>query len=469
MREVPVEPVTLAPYRQVFGAERTSALFAAADRVRERLGGRTVWHINSTDAGGGVAELLSSLVPLARAIGMDTRWLAIDGDAEFFEVAKRLCTRLYGAPGDAGRLGPAELARFREVNADNAAGLGDWIAPGDLVIVHDAQPAGLVDAARSLGATVVWWGHVGRDEPNEHTRDGWAFLRPFVEAADATVFLSAGLVPDWAPHPMVINPSIDPCAAKNLALDADQVTTVLGGIGVLDAADGFPVTTKSPLGGPVRIHRPAAVVRDGPPPAPDVPMVVQVSRWDELKDMAGVLDAFVATRDPTAHLTLAGAEVDGVCDDPQATRMFEQCHRRWAELPADLRRRCQLVCLPMADLRENAIMVNALQRHAAVVVQKSLAEGFGLTATEAMWKSRPVLASAVGGLCDQVVDGDSGLLIDDPHDIDATARALRRLLSDRTFAAKLGGNAHRRVAGNFLSDRHLLDWARLFEHATEVA
>ena len=219
-----------------------------------------------------------------------------------------------------------------------------------------------------------------------------------------------------------------------------------------------------PVGPPVTVTRPATVLRAGPPPPASARMVVQVSRWDRLKDMTGVLDAFVAAGDPDSWLTLAGSAVDGVSDDPEAAEMYEQCRARWAALPAQLRSRVQLVCLPMADLRENALVVNALQQHATVVVQKSLAEGFGLTATEAMWKSRPVVVSAVGGLRDQVTAEQTGLLVDDPQDIAATGGAIRRLLADPDLAARLGAAARARVTERFLPDRHLLDWAAVISN-----
>jgi trehalose synthase len=195
-----------------------------------------------------------------------------------------------------------------------------------------------------------------------------------------------------------------------------------------------------------------------------MPMVVQLSRWDRLKDMTGVLEAFVAADVPDSYLTLAGPEVDQVADDPEAAAQFEECRRAWSRLAPAERARVQLLCLPMADSRENAVVVNALQRHATVVLQKSLAEGFGLTATEAMWKGPPVLASATGGLREQITDGESGLLVDDPTDIETVAAGIRRLLGDPQLAAALGAGARARVGQRFLSDRHLLAWAELIEN-----
>jgi trehalose synthase len=463
MREVPIPPVPVQPYHKVFGDDRMTSLRAAADRVGALLRGRTVWNVNSTDTGGGVAELLRSLLPLARAGGVDVRWLVIEGDQEFCTIAKRLCVWIYGSAGDDGELGPAQRRHFRRSTEANADELAKRIRPGDIVIVHDPQPAGLIEFVRARGAKVVWRCHIGSDEPNGHTRDGWAFLRPFVEHADVTVFGTERHVPAWAPCPQIISPSIDPCSPKNAPLAAETVTSVLAAIGVLSGPGQRPITVPVPMGEPVVIRRPAQIIRDGPVPPATMPMVLQVSRWDPLKDMAGVLRAFVAAGDVAAHLVLAGADVSSIADDPQASAPLDECRRVWAALPSEHRRRVQLVCLPMADLRENALMVNALQRHAAVVVQKSLAEGFGLTATEALWKARPMLASAVGGLRDQVVDGECGVVLDDPANLTEAATGIRTLLSDREYADRLGGNARRRVAQRFLPDQHLLAWARTLE------
>ncbi|MEU8247745.1 glycosyltransferase [Nonomuraea sp. NPDC048916] len=463
MREVQFRQIPLAPYRQVLGDERVARLRDDAGRVGGMLNGRRIWNVNSTAAGGGVAELLHVLGPLSRAVGLDVRWLVIDGDPEFYAIAKRLVSRLYGIAGDGGPLGPAELRHYQRAIDANAGWLAELVGPGDVVIVHDAQPAGLIEKARKRGATVVWRCHIGSDRQNEHTRDGGAFVSRFVQAADATVFSTPGHVPDWAPRPQIIAPSIDPCGPKNMALSGEDAVSILGAAGILDGGPGLPVTVPAPIGPDVEVRRPALVLRDGPPPPPDLPMVVQVSRWDRLKDMGGVLDAFVASG-VDGYLSLAGADLGGVVDDPEAKELYEECVRAWRALPPEHRRRCQLLCLPMADLRENAVVVNALQQHATVVVQKSLAEGFGLTATEAMWKSRPLLASAVGGLRDQVLDGETGLLLADPWDVDAAASQIRRLFTDRELARRLGDRAREWVHQRYLPDRQLLDWAQVIEN-----
>jgi trehalose synthase len=195
---------------------------------------------------------------------------------------------------------------------------------------------------------------------------------------------------------------------------------------------------------------------------PDVPMVVQISRWDPLKDMAGVMHAFAEHVEDgvEAQLVLAGPNVSGVADDPEAAEVLDDCITQWRELPHECRSRIVLACLPMADSEENAVMVNALQRHAAVVVQKSLEEGFGLTVAEAMWKARPLVASRVGGIQDQVVDGVTGVLIE-PTDGAALGRAVGELLADPDRANAMGAAGKERVRERFLGNRHLLQYAEM--------
>ena len=217
-------------------------------------------------------------------------------------------------------------------------------------------------------------------------------------------------------------------------------------------------------GSPGRINRHVDIVQSGPAARAEAPLVVQVSRWDTMKDMSGVMEGFAKYVDSAlgAHLGLAGPAVRGVADDPEAAQVYDECIERWRGLPHAIRGRVHLACVPLADPDENAAIVNALQRHASVVVQKSLAEGFGLTVAEAMWKSRPIVASAVGGICDQVTDGEHGLLIEDPHDLPAFGAAVERLLRDPQGAARLGSNARTRAASEFLGDRHLEQYGHLF-------
>jgi trehalose synthase len=212
------------------------------------------------------------------------------------------------------------------------------------------------------------------------------------------------------------------------------------------------------------IVRTASILAEDDAPDSLDNLVVQVSRWDTLKDMRGVMAGFASrvVGRVDAHLALVGPSTEGVADDPEEVEVFEACVADWHALPVEARRRIRLVSLPMDDLEENAAMVNAIQRSAAVIAQKSLAEGFGLTVSEGMWKGKPVVASRVGGITDQVVAG-TGLLLDDPRDLVAVGAALATQLGRPDEIARLGDNARDHVTRHFLGDRHLLQWAALID------
>ena len=434
-----------------------------APRMRDGLQGHSVVNINSTATGGGVAEMLQVLLPFSRGAGVDTRWLVVDADADFFALTKRIHHRMHGSAGDGGPLGPAEREHYEQVLRENSEQLAATVAPGDVVIIHDPQPAGLAAAVKSWGIPVVWRCHVGIGEQNEHTKGAWDFMRPYLEPyVDAYVFTRAEYAPDWVPKDrlFVIKPSIDPLAPKNQPMDAQTVVGALGHVGIIDARPDDPVMFARSDGSPGRIRHFADVIRTGPAPTADHPLVVQVSRWDPLKDMLGVMHGFVEhVLDGTeAHLVLAGPVVSAVADDPEAAEVLEQVFGAWRQLPHTARSRVQLVCLPLTDVEENAAIVNALQRHASVVVQKSLAEGFGLTVTEAMYKSAPIVASAVGGIVDQITDGVSGRLVADPTDLAEFGAAVSGLLADPAAARELGRAAHDRAVADFLPDTSLELW-----------
>jgi trehalose synthase len=456
----------------LIGVERMARFEQAAEIARETLAGSSVLNVNSTGVGGGVAEMLQTLLAYARGGGIDARWLVIEGDPAFFAITKRIHNGLYGSAGDGGELGQAERRHYEDVLRANAHELRAVIRPGDVVLIHDPQPAGLVTAARSAGARVVWRCHVGIDDPNEWSDRAWAFLRPYLEEVNAIVASRSAFAPPWADPAQVhvIRPSIDPFSAKNEPISTRNAQLTLSYVGLLDGGietpPAVPFTRRD--GSPGRINRRVDIVQTGPPVPADVPLVVQVSRWDRMKDMAGVMRGFVEHVEPSlgAHLLLCGPVVTGVADDPEAAEVLDECTGLWRELPHAARSRVHLACLPMADPDENASIVNAIQRHASVVVQKSHAEGFGLTVAEAMWKHRPVVASAVGGIVDQIENGTHGLLVDDPADLLAFGAAVESLLRDPDAAAQLGRNAHRRVTDEFLGDRHLEQYGLLFEQLT---
>jgi trehalose synthase len=337
------------------------------------------------------------------------------------------------------------------------------VRPGDVVILHDAQTAGLVAALGARGATVVWRCHIGADAVNGHVEEAWEFLRGWLEAADAFVFSRRPHVHARMPEQKVaiIPPSIDPLSPKNQPLDTAVVRATLGRIGFLDPVAGVAPRFRRRDGSPGAVSRTAGFPRRGAVPTGDTPLIVQVSRWDRLKDMAGVLRAFADDVPPPVHLALVGPAVEGVADDPEGAAVLGDCVAAYDRLPRSMRACVHLVSLPVDDPDENAVAVNAFQRHATVVVQKSLQEGFGLTVTEAMLKARPIVASRVGGIQDQIRHQREGLLVDDPTDLVGFAAAANRLLADPSLPRRLGAAARSRAVAEFVGDRHLTRYANL--------
>ncbi len=466
IEEVRVAPRPLDLLTPFISEERQHHIAAAAEAARRMLDGRAVININSTARGGGVAELVQALCGYARGAGVDSRWLVIEGDEEFFRITKRAHNNLHGEPGDGGPLREAERALYERVLAENAASLAPRIRPGDIVILHDPQTAGLAPAMLAGGARVIWRSHVGSERHDEVVRAGWDFLRPYIQMADVSIFSLAEYAPEWLEPAAVrvINPSIDPASAKSQDISGADARQILRQVGLLDG----PPPARPPLfrredGSPSPVTRRVELVSEGDLPRAADPVVAQIARWDALKDMAGVMRAFAGmeSRPRDAHLFLVGPTVGGVADDPEAGRVLAACAAGWRALPDEQRRRVHLVSVPMDDREENAAVINAIQRHAAVIVQKSLAEGFGLTVTEAMWKGKAVIASGVGGIRHQIIDGESGILLPDAADLAACGRAMRELLLNPALAERLGAAARERARHNFLPDRHLLQYAEL--------
>jgi len=470
IEEVNVSPIPLDKFAPYVGDNAVATVRKAGQALRERLAGHVVWNVNSTARGGGVAELLRSLLAYARSVGIDTRWLVIGGNPDFFRVTKRLHNALHGEPGDGTPLDDAAHDIYDQTTRENLPEVLALVKPGDVVILHDPQTAGLIGPLAAHGAKVIWRCHIGHDTDHPQVMTGWQFLDRYFEGASRFVFSRKTYIPDKLNHhrSRIIPPSIDPLSAKNQPMAEDVVRSILTHTGLVaqPSSDVVPSFVRED-GSPGRVDRAADVMRLGPAPSFDVPLVIQVSRWDRLKDHGGVMRGFAAMVDafPTteAELLLVGPNVHAVADDPEGAEVFAEIVDEWRALPRGTRQRVHLVNLPMADIEENAAIVNALQRHAAVIVQKSLREGFGLTVTEAMWKARPVLASAVGGIQDQIVAGESGVLLEDPTDLDAFARQLGAVLTDPALAARLGEGARERVRDRFLGVHSLLNYAALID------
>jgi trehalose synthase len=460
------EPVhAMAPQRfaSVLSPGAFEALHGLIAHGSRELHGRVIWNVNSTAKGGGVVEMLRPLLGYCRGAGVDARWLVISGPPEFFAITKRIHNHLHGFPGDGGPLGQHERELYEHTLARNAQEIVALVRSQDIVILHDPQTAGLAKAVRASGATVIWRCHVGLDSANTCARDAWSFLRGYVLAADLFVFSRAGFAWEGLPRDRlaVIRPSIDAFAPKNAEQTREQSLAILAAAGILEHdPTTYPTFTRADST-PGRIDHHAEILQKESL-EPDVELITQVSRWDQLKDPLGVLETFAqhVRQHTEAHLLLVGPSTAAVADDPEGAQVLAAVHAAWHQLPGPVRRRVHLISVPMDDIEENAAIVNAVQRHSSVVVQKSLAEGFGLTVAEAMWKQRPVVASRIGGIRDQIEHGRSGLLITDPRDLEQTGAAITGLLADRDRAQLIGQAARLRVQQQFLGPHHL---GRYFE------
>ncbi|MFH1725993.1 MAG: glycosyltransferase [Elusimicrobiota bacterium] len=464
IQEVHISPLPLMRFKDVLDHEAWDELIGAFRDTGKVFGRRTIWNINSTGTGGGVVEILQAILPYLRGAGVDARWLVITAKKPFFHVTKRLHNMMQGEPGDGGELGPEERGTYDDTMDFNARMLAAVVQPGDLVVLHDPQTAGLAAFMKKRGAKVIWRCHIGTDKPNEFSRRGWEFLLPYVTSADAYIFSCLDFVPAGIDRSRVdvVMPSIDVFSSKNQHLDPAVVRGILHHTGLVSGKlpkGSFPIFRRLD-DTPSRVDRQADIVREGPPPDFEEPLIVQVSRWDRLKDPKGVLAGFAehAAGRCDAHLLLAAPDASSILDDPEAAQALGETLRLLKRLPVKVRKRVHLASLPMADLEENAAIVNAIQRHGTVLVQKSLKEGFGLTIAEAMWKARPVVATAVGGVKRQVQNWVDGILLDDPTDLDAFGGALVRLLEDEGLAERLGRKAKQRAQRSFLNDRHMVHY-----------
>jgi len=361
--------------------------------------------VNSTYTGGGVAEILDRMVPLLNELGVDVGWKVIEGDARFFDVTKKFHNALHGQPEE---VTDADLEAYM---ATSDRHLDQMDVHGDLVVIHDPQPAALVRKRPADGARWVWRCHIDVSEPDRRV---WEFLRPFVDQYDAAVFSSPSFARELAIRQFLIAPSIDPLSDKNRELPPSVIEGVLEEYGI----------------------------------PTDRPIITQISRFDHLKDPVGLIEAFQMVRKGhECRLVLAGGTAT---DDPESAQVLEEVRGR-----ADGDDSIHVLLLPQkAD-----VAVNALQRASTIVVQKSLREGFALTVSEALWKEKPVVASAVGGIPLQVKNNVTGLL---SHGIAGTAYDLRHLLANPDFARQLGRNGKEHVRQNFLVTRHMRDYLLLY-------
>ena len=408
LREVLVPRLRVAELEPVIGPGRYRQLLAEAAVFRQRLGSRTIWNVNSTAVGGGVAEMLRVLVAYTAGLQIAIRWTVISGDPDFFAITKGLHNQIHGQIGSTGPVGHGDARHYEQVLAANADELLGQVRPGDIALLHDPQTAGLAAPLAQAGVHVVWRCHIGVDRQTDVTRAAWDFLRPYLAAAHGYVFTRRQYVPSWIPGALtqIIPPSINPLSAKNQQLDPGTVQAILATIGVLDGGPPpAPGRFTRQDGTSADVTLAAMVTGEGRPGRPTrsscrsragtgsrtwpVSCSASPSMWQARGD---------------GYLMLVGPDVSKVSDDPEGGLVFAECLAQWQGLPAATRARVLLVNLPDDDVEQNAAAVNAIQRHAKVIAQKSRAEGFGLTVAEGMWKGRPVVGSAVGGILDQIVE-----------------------------------------------------------------
>lgn len=473
--------VTLADYATVANlVGAVDALEARAGQLVPLLEGRTVWMVNSTAQGGGVAELLPTHVALLRELGVDTRWAVMETDSvDFFAFTKRIHNLIHDAPVPHPRDGDRQI--YEAVNRANAEALTDLVRDGDVVVIHDPQPlatAGPVKQRRAV--RTIWRCHIGLEEHTANTRAAWSFLRPYTDPYDASVFSLAEYVPDFLQsRARVIHPTIDPASHKNRELSLHKMVGILVDAGMV--IPHWPVLDPPFPEGASRLQADGSVAPASIPEDIGLlarPIVTQVSRWDRLKGFAPLLEGFAilkhtqATRAfvddrhvrrvAAARLVLAGPDPASIQDDPEGLAVFEELRQRYRALDPSLQRDVAILTLPMSSRKHNALMVNALQRASDIVVQNSLREGFGLTVAEAMWKRTPLLGSArAAGVRLQVRDGTDGCLVSDPENPGMIAAALHDMLAREDRLEVWGRNAQRRAHGEFLVLGELARWLEI--------
>lgn len=373
--------------------------------LSERLHGKRVANVNSTATGGGVAEILHRMIPLLRELGVDVEWQVIKGGERFFAVTKKIHNALHGRQEV---ISSDDYDHYLDVNRRN---IDELKLDADILFIHDPQPAALVESRKQVGGKWIWRCHVDFSMPRP---DVWSFLRQYIEQYDASVFSAPSFARDLSIRQVLISPSIDPLSDKNRELPSEQVRDILERFGI----------------------------------DPERPILTQISRFDYLKDPVGVVDMYrLVKKYSDVQLVLAGG---GATDDPEAMKVLAEVRERAGDDP-DI----HILFLPPAS----DIEINALQRGSTVILQKSLREGFGLTVAEALWKAKPVVASAVGGIPLQIAHKYSGLL---SRTIEGTAFYVRQLLHAPEYARKLGENGREHIRSNFLITRHLRDYLLLF-------
>ncbi len=476
--EIPPLP-SLDDYAHVAQLTHTvQELRSEASVLAPKLQGRRVWMVNSTAKGGGVAEMLPRLVSMLGEVGVDARWIVMNTRrAEFFPLTKRIHNLIHGSGNPAFTEEDRKL--YELVSREVAEALRPQLDPKDILVVHDPQPAGMgAILKRELGIHCIWRCHIGLDNDVPETRAAWDFLKPYISPYDHSVFTAPEYIPSYlSGNVSIIHPAVDPFSHKNRELSTHKLVGILTNASLV--APHHPVVTP-PFDAPaMRLQADGSFA---PATSPEDlgllyrPIVAQVSRWDDLKGWEPLLEGFVAlkakTRGPEilergrqaldlVRLVLAGPDPAAVADDPEAVDVLNRLIARYRALTPELQRDVALLSLPMGSRKQNALMVNALQRCSSILVQNSLREGFGLTVTEAMWKRVAVLGSTACGIRQQIRHGIDGYLNGQPDQPDAIAAALEHLLVNPQARIAYASRAQRRVNDEFLVFVQVAKWLRV--------
>lgn len=398
----PPPPPRFDDYASIIGRPELDEIHFLAKHVR----GKTVKMVNSTAVGGGVAEILNRLIPLLNELEVPTKWEVITGGNDFFEVTKGFHNALHGASYDLSNKIKEIFLAYNEQNRERME-FGE-----DLVVIHDPQPVGLVRSKPKSHARWIWRCHIDLANPDMGV---WEFLKPMVEAYDAAIFSSPSFTRRLSIPQYLFFPSIDPLSEKNKELDESFIDKV---------CDDFGIDRSRPI-------------------------LTQISRFDRLKDPVGVIEAYkLVKKYVDCQLVLAGG---GASDDPEGSAVLQEVKEAADDDP-------DVIILDLPPW--SALEINALQRASTIIIQKSLKEGFGLTVTEGLWKQKPVVAAAVGGIPTQIIHKLTGVLV---HSIEGCAYQIRYLLTHPDFATQLGKNGREHAKENFLITVNLKRWLLLFQ------
>ncbi|MFN3402625.1 MAG: glycosyltransferase [Cytophagaceae bacterium] len=454
-------------------------LLSEASFLTPKLSTRKIWMVNSTSRGGGVAEMMPAIVNFLRQLNIECDWVVAGSDnASFFSFTKKIHNLIHGEGSP--EINREEKEVYESENKKNSLQFLPYLKENDIVVIHDPQPLPMARFIKEkLNVKIIWRCHIGLDTHLEQTKCAWSFLHQYTNYIDKSVFSAAEYIPGYlSGRASIMHPTIDPLDHKNRDLPIHKIVGILCNSNLVE--EYHPVLT------PAFTETAKRLQPDGSFQSPLMPSesgllyntnIVQVSRWDKLKGFEELMDGFIQLKTnqekyavnernlrqlQLMELVLAGPDPDFVADDPEGKEILNQLTSRYMKLHPALQKQIVLLKLPMSSRKHNELIVNCLQRVASIVIQNSLKEGFGLTVTEAMWKTKPVIGSSAGGIKLQIRDEMDGLIVHDPKDPIEIAITLNKALSQPKDREVWSYNAQKRVIENFLIFVQIRKWLQLF-------